>query len=452
MSVDASPSLSASTAARPGYNWTYRIRRSARGPAFFGYAMILTTFGAFGFWAFTAPLAGAVIAAGHITASGQNISIQHLEGGIVQEIAVNEGDRVNSGDVLIRMDETRARADRDSLIKQVIALQARLLRLDAERRNLDVLGDGADLPFGQHPEFVAVLQEQREEFAIRLARHKSELEILGQRETTLDTNIGGLEARKDALAEQLTIIVDEMTRKKELLDQGLAYRTDVTNQLLRMTELTGQAGELESQIASSRIQLISAREQTVRLRTQRVEEASAQFADVRLRLDELQERLRAAEAVLDRVDLRSPVDGIVVRSVVNAPGTVASAGQVLMEILPTTRDLIVEARVNLTDIDDIRIGQDANLRFSALNQRVTPEYPGKVTYVSADRIVDQQSQTTFYIARIRIDRDAAPDTALLEEITPGMPVDVFLATTERTFVRYLIQPILDSIGKAFREA
>lgn len=433
-----------------GHGWTRGINQSSASAGLTGYFFIGLLVAGFGYWAFTAPLGGAVISPGVVAAAGQNVNIQHLEGGIVREINVREGSLVKTGDVLIALDGTGPAVDLKRIEKQVVSLQAKLLRLRAER-------DGAEkIPNPENPDqskefgFREAFGEQDQEFKIRLERYRSELNIMQQRESALEANMDGLAARKTSLVEQLRVVEEETERKKKLLEEGLTNRSEYTALLRTQADLGGKLGELESSIASTRIQKVEAREQIDRVRSRRVEEATAALTETRIKLDDLTEQANAARDVVKRTIIRSPTDGTVVRMQVNSAGSVISPGQPLLEILPSSSELIIEVRVNPKDIDVIRLGQRAMLRLSALNARTTPQFPGVVTYVSADRIIDTKNQTSYFVARLKLD-DEPTTTSLKTMVYPGMPVEAFIALNQRTFFEYLFKPIEDSLERAFRE-
>ena len=432
-------------------SWEQGVETRTRGISAVGYLTLAVFVGGFGFWAATAPLAGAAIAPGFVAAAGQNIMIQHLEGGIIRKVAIKEGDRVAVGDTLYVLDSTLAEAQLNRLVRQLIAQRAKAARLEAERddsRELVFPGNLSEKSRGI--DFSDVVAEQRKEFQARLARYAAEGEILNQRVLALREAVEGLEAQKKAGEDQLVVVREEIGRKKELLDKGLTNRSEYTALLRSEAELIGQVGAIQSQIASSATQQVEAKQQIERLTTGRVEEAVSELNTVRASISDVEEQLRAAEAVLSRTVIRAPVDGIVVRKLFNSPGSVVRAGEAIIELLPTSSELIIEARVSPSDVDAVRIGQTANLRFSALNARNTPEVPGTISYISADRLVDQSNGQPYYTTRVRITDDLPPEITP-EQIYPGMPVETFIATSERTFVEYLVRPILDSFSRAFRE-
>jgi HlyD family type I secretion membrane fusion protein len=431
--------------------WRQRVSTSTGRISAAGYLTIAAFVGGFGFWAATAPLAGAAIAPGIVAAAGQNINIQHLEGGIIREIRIREGERVRAGEPVIVLDSTVAEAQLNRLVKQMVALQAKGWRLEAERDGAEnfSMPDSFSAP-GNKMEHLAIVSEQQKEFTARLARYRAELEILAQRVAALKEAIEGLNAQKKAGVDQLAIVREEVNRKKELLEKGLTNRSEYTALLRTEAELIGQVGALQSQIASSATQIVEARQQTERLTTTRIEQAVSELNTVRASIADLEEQVRAGQSVLERTVIRAPADGIIVKTAYTAPGSVIRAGEPVIQMLPTTRELIIEAQVRPQDIDLLRVGQEASMLFSALNARTTPQVPGTVFYISADRLIDGTNGLPYYTARLKITENLPPEISA-DQIYPGMPVETFIRTGERTFVEYLVQPLADSFARAFRE-
>lgn len=433
-----------------GNVWTRGINQSSATAGLTGYFFIAVLVAGFGSWAFTAPLGGAVIAPSVVAAVGQNIQIQHPEGGVISEILVREGQRVKAQDPLLELDDTVAKVNLNRLDKQAKVLLAKLGRLIAERDGKTSIEPLDSRSLTPDAILQAALREQVSEFTARRNRYTTELNIIGQRFEALRASVDGLLAQKKAFEDQIAVVSEELARKKSLLDRGLTNRSEYSALLRSQADLTGRLGEMEAQIASSRVQLVEADEQRERITTQRVEAAVGELTDVRLKLDDLLEQINGARKVLERTVIRAPVDGIIVRLHVNAPDGVVSSGRPVAEILPTTDRPEIEARINPRDIDVVTVGQDATLHFSALNARVTPKVPAKVTYVSADRILDQNTQTAYYIARLKIDLDGQ-SAVKAEDVYPGMPVEAFIRTQDRTFAEYLVKPLIDSLDRAFRE-
>ncbi|MDG4897868.1 MAG: HlyD family type I secretion periplasmic adaptor subunit [Mesorhizobium sp.] len=428
-----------------------RPRTDFRRAAYAGYAAIAILAGGLGTWAASAPLAGAVITQGTIAATGGNILVQHREGGIIRQLLVHEGDRVRQGQELILLDRTAAEADLNRLTRQWIALKASAARLEAERDGLDRLApirEPAPAPF--QPEFQNLIREQQKEFDARLARFRSEQSILAQRVAMHRESVKGLNAQKAAIEQQAEVVKKELGIKSDLLGKGLTNRTEYSQLLRSEADLVGQAGAIEADLASANTQIVEAEAQTERATTQRVEEALTKLDDVRTNLADTEERMRAAQDVLQRTTITAPAAGIVVSSTYNSRGSVVAPGEKIMEILPTSSGLVVDARLRPRDIDQVHVGQPAKLRLSALNARLTPEVPATVSEISADRLVDEATHEPYFRAKLKI-ADALPPGVKSEQLYPGAPVDAFIGTGNRTFFEYLARPMMDSFARAFAE-
>lgn len=432
------------TTARTAANWTRKVNTRINGTAVTGYAGIALLLGTFGVWSATAPIEGAVIAPGIVAAAGENISIRHLEGGIIDEIRVSEGGRVNAGDALLTLKPVAARATVSRLSQRLSALKAREMRLQAER------DDKTQPEFPEGIVSQADRREQQDEFNARHQRYLSEREILDKRQQSLESILEGVLAQQKAAKEQLEVVREERARKQTLLDKGLTNRSEYTELLRAEADLVGRAGSLEAEIASYRTRILEAEEMQQRLASERVEKAVSELSTVREQVIDIEQQLAAAEDVLDRTTVRAPGDGVIVRSAVNAQGGVVAPGEQLFELLPTSEELIVNARLSPVDKDVVEVGQEARLRFSALNQITTPEVAAKVRYVSADRLVDAKTEQSYFIVRVEIDGDL-PAGIDPQQISPGTPVETFIKTGSRTFLDYLTKPLQDSLQRAFRQ-
>lgn len=435
------------TTMETGYAWERGIAANPKWIGWAGYLAVTALVGTFGVWASLAPISGAALAPGVIAAAGRNITIQHLEGGIIQEIRVSEGERVLAGQALVILDPTEAETQLNRLTTQYLTNQAMMARLTAERDGAPSMAEPPNTE-GGGSEAAEIFEEQNKEFQARFSRYTSEREILHQRVAALQDARGGLKSQEEAIAEQLRIVSDELAAKKILVDQGLTNRFEYTQILRNRADLIGQRGVVASEVATAITQRIEALEQLARLATQRVEEAVTRLNEVRTSLADIEDQLIAARRILARTVIRAPVEGIVVSSVYNSTGSVVAPGGQMMEILPTTKKVIVEARLSPKDIDVVKVGQSARLRLSALNMRLTPEVAGEVIHLSADRLIDEVTQEPYYRARIGI-ADDLPAAVTTDQLYPGMPVETFIETGERTFFEYLARPILDSLNRAF---
>lgn len=424
--------------------WSRKVDTRMGGTAVAGYAGIALLFGTIGVWSATAPIEGAVLAPGVVAAAGQNIAIRHLEGGIIRQIHVAEGDRVKRSDALMVLDSVAANAAVSRLAQRLSQLRARQVRLRAER-------DGAEaLEFSGEAVSAADRDEQMDEFAARYKRYQSELDILRQRRQSMEDVLVGVIAQREATSAQLDVVREERERKQSLLDQGLTNRSEYTALLRSEADLVGRAASAEAEIASYRTRILEASEMKQRLASERVERAVSELSTIREQIIDIEQQLAAARAVLDRTTVRAPRDGIIVRSAVNTEGDVVGSGDQIFELLPTSEELIIDARLDPADKDAVVVGQQARLRFSALNAVTTPEVAGKVNYISADRLVDGATGQPHFIVRLVIDGDL-PDSIDPQQVSPGTPVETFINTGSRTFLDYLAKPISDSMQRAFRQ-
>lgn len=431
-------------------NWAGKVRTSVLKPAIFGLFVLIVFIGGFGVWAARAPLSGAAIAPGFVAASGQNLKIQHFEGGIIKEILVHEGDRVTKNQPLLTLDPTRAQSLFNRLDNELIAMQARIQRLQAER-------DDADLDFGETLSQQAMaagletdLNEQMREFEKRRERYNTDASILDQQVAAFEEQIIGLKVQIESANSQIATLDDEIAVKGRLLKRKLTNRSEYLRLKRNRSELEGRLGGYRSSIGEAKSSIVGAKQRKSRLQAERAETAVTSLNEVRRRMADMTEQRDAAVNVLERIVVRAPSDGVIVDIAKNTPGSVVRQGEDLFVLLPVGGELIVEARLSPQDVDVVSVGQSATLRFSALNQRTTPEVPGKVTYVSADRLTDPNTNEPYYTARLEI-ADQLPDGMSSAQIFPGMPVETYINTGDRTFFEYLGKPLTDSFSRAFRE-
>ncbi len=432
-------------------DWKKTLPTSVKGPIILGLIIIGVFVGGFGVWGAIVPISGAAVASGIVAVSGLNQTVDHFEGGIIEEILIDEGQRIEAGDVVVRLDPTRVKAERDRVTSQLISLRAKLYRTKAERDN------ATTLVFPEEFQKLATenglsddVRQQEREFESRLQRHNSELSVLAQRSRSTSEEITGLEIQSNSEKTKLEVIRDELNQKKKLLDRGLTPRSQYNALQRAEADSEGRIGALLATIAQRKTSLLEIEKQVLLQDASRTETASIDLNTVQAQVNDLEEQLRSREDILERLAIRSPVDGVVVKLNKNTVGSVVRPGETVLEILPTSADLIIEARVPTQDIDVVRPGQKANVRFVALNTRTTPEVAAVVTYVSADRLVDPDTRAPYYLARLQLEGDL-PLPLTRDQIYPGMPVDTFIGTGDRTFFEYLARPISDSFNRAFRE-
>ena len=432
-------------------DWRERVPTSIKKPFIIGLLILGVFFAGFGYWAIRAPIAGAAIAPGVVIASGQNQNIDHLEGGIISEIATSNGATVKQGDPLVYLDPTQAASSRNRVEKSLVALYANLSRLTAEMTGADAISfpegllERAKLNQQTEP-----LELQTAEFTSRLEQHKTELSVLDEQVSAIEQELSGIELQINAENTKLVVLEDELKAKKSLLDRGLTPKNQYNALLREQADTQGAIGSLTARIGQRKKSISEVRVRQETLRATRRSEASSQINELRTQIDDLEEQLTSRADILQRMVIRAPVDGVIVKIEKNTIGSIISPGETVLELLPTSSDLIISARVSPIDIDIVTIGQEASIRFSALNTRTTPEIPATVEYISADRLVDQATQEPYFDARLKLTTDL-PDDFDPEKIYAGMPVDAFIQTGDRTFVEYLVKPITDSFRGAFTE-
>jgi HlyD family type I secretion membrane fusion protein len=435
-------------------DWHAEVPHSIRVHAVSGVALMILCFGGFGAWALRAPLAAAVITQGSFVATGQNKIVQHFEGGIIKGILVKEGDHVRAGQPLIRLDETTARGNDRQLFLRLARLEAIYARLDAEQ------GEKPELTF---PGFLAdqngdaevsgIIQSQLVNFNGSRLKLKSDIELLQSNVEALKFRADGYASQQESMKRQLAFLEEELAAKKQLLSEGLIRRTEINALSRAIADAEGQIGRLGAEVAEAGAEAKKFEDQMAQTRAAYSQAALDDMQKIGAELDSVREEQRSAASILRRATIDAPVSGVVVRLHYHTGGGVIESGKPILEILPTDVPLIIETQIPRNSIDEVRVGQHASLRLTALNQRTTPILDGEVTYVSADSVPDAKSGSSvreFYIARINIPAKELTRVAGFSP-TPGMPAEVMIQTAERTFAEYLSKPIVDSMSRAFRE-
>lgn len=412
------------------------------------FVMSLLGFGVGG-WAATASLSGAVIAPGTFVVERNVKKVQHSYGGIVSEIAVKNGDRVKSGDVLLRLDATQIRAELGVITSQLTELEARRVRLGAERDNLEAIPPVRSTMDGR-PEFTASLEGEMRLFEANKRSRESQKQQLLLRVDQLKEEIVGLSAQRDAKAGELGLIRQELEQVVLLNKKGLTPVTRVYAMEREEKRLSGEHGGLVAQIARANGQISEIHVQIIMIDENTRVQAQRELRSIEAKLSELVEREVAANDKLTRVEIKAPQAGIVHELSAHTVGGVVTAAEQIMLIVPEDDDLTIQAHISPTDVDQVLVGREAKLRLSAFNQQNTPELFGHVVNVSADVTVDPKSGHSYYVARVAMDEKSRRSIGDLK-LVPGMPVEVFMSTGERTALSYLAKPFSDQIQRAFRE-
>ena len=427
---------------------------SARVPLLVGFLGLLTLVGGFGTWAFMSQIAGAVVAPGRIEVDQNRQVVQHAYGGVVDEVLVKEGDTVEAGQVVIRLDPTELASQKSVLESELFELMARRGRLEAERAGSEDISFPEELlRRAAHDEDVAELVDgQRNLLMARSASVARETEQLNRQREQLASQIKGFEAQAAALVTQLDLIGEELSSQQALLDKGLAQASRVLALRREQARLSGTVGELTARKAQAAERSTEIEIGILKLDTQRRETAITELREVRLRELELLEQRRAIDERMSRLDITAPVAGVVYKLAVFARRAVVRPADPLLYIVPQDRPLVIAAQVEPIHVDMVYVGQTVSLKFPAFDQRNMPEIMGHVTNLSADAFQDDRTGQTFYRAEIVLDEGQA---ALLPEgaaLIPGMPVESFIRTDDRTPIAYLLRPITVYFSRAFRES
>jgi len=404
-----------------------------------------------GGWAATTELSGAVIAQGSIVVDSNIKKVQHLTGGIVGELLVRDGQRVGAGEVVLRLDETITRVNLAIVTKGLDEMTARQARLAGERDQAEQVAFPAKLlARASEPDVAAAIQSESKLFELRRSARLGQKSQLRERIAQLDEEVRGYTALREAKAEEIELIQRELEGVRELWDKKLVQINRLMSLERDAARLKGERAQSVAAIAQSRGKIGEIELQIIQIDQDLSSEVARESRDVDAKIGEFAERKVAAEDQLKRVEVRAPQDGVVHQLAVHTVGGVVSASDAIMLIVPEADALAVEVKVLPQDIDQLRLGQSAGLRFSAFNQRTTPEISGTISRVSADVSTDQRSGQSFYTVRIAL---PAEETARLGNVklVPGMPVEAFIKTYDRTVLSYFIKPLEDQVMRAFRE-
>src|SRR3977135_2763530 len=443
--------------------WYRGVPLSATWPIFTGLAMLVVWLGCFGVWAGVAPLNSAVVTSGTFVATGQNKLVQHLEGGIIREIAVKDGDAVEANQVLVRMDGTAA----NSKLRRLVLKKTRVLAMSAVREAEMSSSETIETPAAfsgsaRDPEIKAILERQRAELRARGASLATGESVLVKQIAGLEESIRGYQAQVQSTKERIALFAEELKDKNSLLGQQLVRKSDVLALRRSEASLGGELGEYLGRIADSKERIAHANERIAQLHSTALRDAIKELRETETDLDDVEEQIRAVQDVVDRVDVRAPVRGIVVKRNFHTAGGVVSPGAVILELLPVGEERIIEAHMNPKDISHVSVGQEALVRLSALNQRITPTVGASVIYVSADALAEQMQAKNearpasgtcreCSVVRVRVDQDDILRRMPEFIPTPGMPADVYIKTGERTFFEYIMKPVFDSFSRALRD-
>jgi membrane fusion protein, type I secretion system len=427
-----------------------KSQRSIRKHLVAGLAVVLLLAGGIGGWGATVPISGALIAPGQVVVESNVKKVQHPTGGVVGEVRVRDGDLVKAGDIVVRLDETVVRANLAIVNKTLYGLWARQARLEAEQRGADSVKFPAMLlDHSSEPEVRDIIASETKLFEVRVNGRAGQKAQLRERVAQLKEEIEGLTAQENAKDKEIVLVEKELVGVRQLYEQRLVQISRLTVLERDAARLNGERGQYIAGRAQAKGKITETELQIIQVDKDMVSEVSKDLRETTDKIGEFIERKVTAEDQLRRIDIRAPQAGMVLQSTVHTVGGVITAGDAIMMIVPQADDLSVEAKVNPIDIDKLQIGQKTVLRFSAFNQRTTPELEGKVTRVSGDVTTDQRTGQSYYTIRVSMPPD---EIARLGEVklVPGMPVEAFVQTGERTMLSYLMKPLSDQLMRSFR--
>lgn len=427
---------------------------SAGKPLTIGIITLFILVGGFGAWAIRAQISGAIVSTGKIEVDQNRQIVQHPDGGVVDDILVQEGDVVEDGDVLVQLDDTLLASELTIIEGQLFELMARRGRLEAERDNTK----GVDFD-SEIMDLAKVDDNVRDQmagqvrlFLARSASIEKEIEQLGKRRNQITDQIIGIDAQMDAMNVQLDLLAQELSNQQELLDKGLAQIARVLNLQREEARLSGTVGELKAQRAQAEGRITELEIEILKIETQRREEAITRLRDLQFQELELAEQRRSLQERLSRLEIRAPVSGIVYGMQIFAKRSVIRPADPVLYLVPQDKPLVITAQVEPIHVDELYVNQEVSVRFSALDSRTTPELFGRVTQVSADAFQDEQTAFSYYRAEIELndgELERLPEGTIL---IPGMPVETYMKTTDRSPLEYLVKPLADYFAKALRES
>ena len=427
------------------------VRHSIRLHLIIGLSVVVVLVGGLGTWASTQLISGALIAPGLIVVETNVKKVQHPTGGVVGELLARDGDLVKAGQILVRLDDTVTKANLAIVTKNLDAAMARAARLEAEQRGADKIKFPAQLVSrAADPDVSAVMASEGKLFDVRVTGRSGQKAQLRERVTQLNEEIAGLTAQENAKSQEIALVEKELAGVRQLYDQRLVQISRLTTLERDAARLNGERAQYIASRAQAKGKITETELQIIQVDKDMVSEVSKDLRETNDKIGEYIERKVTAEDQLRRVDIRSPQDGIVEQSTVHTVGGVITAGDAIMIVVPQTDDLQVEAKVNPADIDKLQVGQKTLLRLSAFNQRTTPELNGVVSRVSPDVTTEQRTGQSYYTIRVSMPPE---EIARLGDVKliPGMPVEAFVQTGDRTMLSYLMKPLHDQLMRAFRE-
>ncbi|MFH1804532.1 MAG: HlyD family type I secretion periplasmic adaptor subunit [Pseudomonadota bacterium] len=425
-------------------------RQSLRGPLIAGISVILFGFGGFLAWGFTAELDSAAVSSGSVIVDSRKKVVNHYEGGILKALLVEEGERVESGQPLMLLDGTRRESELEQLRGELHGQQARLARLRAEQNGLEKIAFPAALLGGNQEFTMDVLADERRLFMKRREVYEAKQNAQSRQIKQFAAEARALDSQITARTRQEKMVAEQLDGIRSLATKGFATRTQLVEVENNWSDIVGDIGEFRAQRAAAEQQMAAAEIELASIEMEWQSDIATNIQEAQLAINDVTQRIRASEDVLKRLDVRAPQAGIVSNIQIRTPGGVISPAEPLMDIIPENEPMVIEAMINRRDIDAVYVGAKSTVRLTAYNHRRLSPLPAEIIYVDADQTVDEQRDNSYYIVRARIDPVELakhPDVAM----RPGMPADLLVLNRPRTAIDYLLDPITQSMERAFRE-
>jgi HlyD family secretion protein len=430
---------------------SFDTKKSLRRYQIVGFVSLFVMVGTVGSWSAVSNINGAVIAPAVVTVESFTKKVQHRDGGIVKAIRVVDGDTVKEGQELILLDDTDTRSELAIVEGLLLEFLTKRARLEAQRDDAAAIEFPPEiLARKDEPEVARIIAGQEKLFTSRQASINGKREQLAQQIAQLDEQIIGLKAQKDSKEKQIGFILDELKGLRKLLKDGLVPQSRVLAMEREMSRLQGELGQFAAEIASALGKIGEIKIQTIQIGEEDRSQVLTELRDAESRIAELKERQISASSKMGRTSIKAPLNGTVYQSTAHTIGGVIAPGEVIMLIVPEGDKLVLQAQVSPADIDSVREGQIAVVRFSSIKDRMSPELDGKVAHVAADTSQRDANQPPYYAVRVEL---VAEHLGRLgkHKLRPGMPAEAFIRTDERTVLSYFLKPLLDQLAHTFRE-
>ena len=425
-------------------------RQSLRKPIIAGLTVIILGFGGFLTWGFTAELDSAAVATGSVIVDSKKKVVNHYEGGILKKLLVDEGQHVTAGQPLALLDGTRSESEIGQLRGERFGLMAKLARLRAEQRGQDNIAFPQELTASDEAYVGDILSDEQRLFGKRNEVYAAKRDAQAKQIEQFEAEAQALVSQINARTRQEKLVAEQLKGIRQLADKGFATRTQLVEVENNWSDLVGDMGEFKAQKAAAQQQKAEAEINLASIEMEWQSDIATEIQEAQLAFNDVTQRIRASKDVLDRLEVKAPQAGTVANIQIRTPGGVISPAEPIMDIIPEDEPLVIEARINRQDIDSVQVGSKVQIRLTAYSQRRLSPLIGEVRYVAPDQTVDEQRDSSYYIIRAAINPE---ELAKYDDINlrPGMPANILVLKTPRKAIDYLIDPIVQSMDKAFRE-